>query len=159
MKKIFTFLLIILLLCGLVNAQQHQKNNRNLKPLQKIEQLEKAKIIEALNLNEETAVRLFARRNESRQKVGDTNKQREELLKDLEKNLKDGVKMSDAEYKERVNNIIALDASMIKERDNFYRSLGDLISPQQIAKLIVFENNFRKEIRKSLMNKGQMFKN
>ena len=159
MKKIFTSLLFVLLFCGLLNAQYHQKNNHNLKPLQKIEQLEKAKIIEALNLNEETAVRLFARRNESRQKVGDTNKQREELLKDLEKNLKDGVKMSDAEYKDRVNNILSLDASMLKERDNFYRSLGDLISQQQIAKLIVFENNFRKEIRKSLMNKGQMPKN
>jgi Spy/CpxP family protein refolding chaperone len=157
MKKIFTSLLIVLLVCSISIAQkQKQQNNRNLKPLQKIEQLEKAKIIEALNLSEETAVRLFARRNESQQKVREAFRQKDELLKELEQSLKSNAQMSDAEYRERVNTINAIDASMFKERDIFYRSLGDLLSPKQIAKFIVFENNFRKEIKRSLMDKGHM---
>jgi hypothetical protein len=159
MKKIFTICVFVIMLCSLIYGQHRKPGEQGMGALQKIEQLEKAKLIEALSLNEDTAVRFFARRTENQKKIREILNQRETILKELEKSLKSSNQLSDAAYKDQVNNLIALDASIGKERENFYRSLGDLFSPHQIAKLVVFETNFRREIRESLMNKGPRSKN
>jgi hypothetical protein len=151
MKKIFTLLLIVLVSYS-VNAQQRGQGKQDLKPLEKIEQLEKAKLIEVLSLKEETAVRLFARRNEMQKKIKEIFDKREEIIKEIDENFKKGAHESDAALKDKINSLLSLDGSIIKEKKNFYRSLEDILTTAQIAKLMVFETKFRREIRESLMH-------
>ena len=130
------------------------RHGNDQKPLQRIEQWERTKLIDALNLSEETAVRFFARKNENQKKIKEILDQRDDAIKDLEDDIRNG-NQNDASYKKKVDNLLSIENRIGIERQNFIGSLGDLLSPLQIAKLVVFENKFRKEVRESLMGRGR----
>ena len=111
-------------------------------------------MIDALNLDEETAIRFFARRHENQKKMKEILDQRDDAIRELEDEIRNG-NQSDAVYKDKLSVLLSLENNISKERENFLRSLGDLLSPMQIAKLVVFESRFRKEVRESLMGKGR----
>lgn len=153
MKKIFIPLIIILVAGSSLFAQNRPR--KEMKPLQRIEQWERIKLIEVLNMDEETTVRFFTRRRDNQMKVKEILDQRETALNDLESEIKNGTQAGDALFKEKVNKLLALDGKITSERENFIRSLSDLLSPVQIAKLIVFESKFRREVRETLMGRGR----
>jgi len=132
--------------------QMFEKKFDDRKMLKKIEQLEKSKLIELLNLDEETSIRFFARRNELQKKMKLIFDEREKIIQDLKKNL-DEEKRNDAYYKEQVNKLIDLENKMCLERENYYKSLYSILQPQQIAKLAVFEFMFRRELTHSIFRK------
>ena len=153
MKKVFFPLIVICLIGSAVIAQNRPRMGKDSKPLQRIEQWEKIKLIEVLGLNEDTAVRFFARRNENQKKMKDILDQRDGMIQNLEDGIRGSSQISEAAYKEQVNNFLFIESSISKERENFLRSLSDLLTPKQIAILIVFESRFRKEVRETLMNR------
>ena len=126
-----------------------------MKPLRQIEEWEKMKLIQVLDLNEDASVRFFARRNEHQKRVREILNQRDQLAQEIEKEIKDGAKVSDAVYQEQVNRMLELEAKMMKERESFIKSLNDILSPEQIAKLTVFEIRFRREVRERIMGHGK----
>ncbi len=126
-----------------------------MKPLEQIEEWEKMKLIKVLDLSEENSIRFFARRNEHQKRVREILNQRDQLAQEIEKEIKDGVKVSDAVYQEQVNRMLELEAKMMKERESFIKSLNDILSPEQIAKLTVFEIRFRREVRERIMGHGK----
>lgn len=155
MRKALLVILIMLFSISYLTAQERPKGNRDLKPLQQIEEWEKIKLIEVLNLKEEASVRFFARRNEHQKRVREIFGQRDQLAQQIEKGIKNGTKIPDAVYQEQVNKMIEFEAKIQKERESFIRSLSDILSPEQIVKLTVFEIRFRKEVRDRLMNRGK----
>lgn len=155
MKKMFVPLLIICLVGPTVIAQNNSRMNKEMKPLQRIEQLEKIKLIEILNLDEETAIRFFTRRRDNQMKVKEILDQRDAAINELENEIKNGSQTNDAFYKDQVNKLISLESRITSERENFVKSLSDLLTPLQIAKLIVFESKFRREVRETLMKRGR----
>jgi len=155
MKKIFLTLLFICLTVTGLFAQNRPRMNKDVKPMQRIEQWEKMKLMDALNLDEESSVRFFARRRDNQMKVREILDQRDAAMNDLENEIKHGSQSGDSFYREKVNNLLALEARITSERENFLKSLGDLLNPKQIAKLIVFESKFRREVRETLMRRGQ----
>lgn len=155
MRKIFFLFITFFLVVSTINSQMRERQNRDLKPLQKIEQWEKVKLIEVLNLNEETAVRFFARRNEHQKKMKEILDQKDGMIQDIEDEIRSASLTSDAAYKEQVGNILSLESRIMRERENFLKSLSDLFTPKQIATLVVFESKFRKEIRERLIERGR----
>ena len=155
MKKIFLSLIMIFIAFSFVKAQGRQGPGRNMKPLQRIEQFEKMKLIEVLGLNEETAIRFFTRRNENQKKMKELLEQRDGVIQNLEGAIKSSSQTNDVSYKDQISNLLAIEANISRERENFLRSLSDLLTPQQIAKLVVFESRFRKEVRETLMGRGK----
>ena len=154
MKKIFLLLFLFSIFLSTSNSQERMRHGNDQKPLQRIEQWERTKLIDALNLSEETAVRFFARKNENQKKIKEILDQRDDAIKDLEDDIRNG-NQNDASYKKKVDNLLSIENRIGIERQNFIGSLGDLLSPLQIAKLVVFENKFRKEVRESLMGRGR----
>jgi hypothetical protein len=155
MNKITLPVLLFLFTITIAYGQRSEKLMHGPKPLEKIEQWEKAKLIDLLNLNEENSVRFFARRNEFQNKMKDILDQRDQLLNDLSRELKEGPKQNDNIYRDKLNNLLSFDSRLMKEKESFLRSLNDLLTPQQILKLSVFEIKFRKEIREKLMERGK----
>lgn len=155
MKKLISVIIIsfIFSLIGYAQERDRMPDKRfdDRKALKKIEQLEKSKLIELLNLDEETSIRFFARRNEHQKKIREIFDEREEIVQELKKNL-DG-KRNDEYYKEQVSKLLELENKMCSERQNYYKSLSDLLQPQQIAKLAVFEFMFRRELTHSIFRK------
>jgi Spy/CpxP family protein refolding chaperone len=155
MKKVFLPFLITCLIFSSVIAQNRMKMGKDSKPLQRIEQWEKLKLIDALGLNEETALRLFARRHENQVKIKEILDQRDSALHEIEDEINNKNQSSDAIYKDQVNKLLSLEERITIERGNFLKSLNDILTPQQIAKLVVFESRFRRQVRETLMGHGR----
>jgi hypothetical protein len=145
MKNSFSLFLILILLPIMVFAQ----GRRDLKgPRGKIEQLEKIKLIEALDLDEETTLKFFARRNESRNRIDQLNDSLDTIVDNLESRFS---KRDDTGYKDLINKYLSIEKQISEEHTQFINSLYDILTNEQVAKLIVFEKRFREEIRHLLL--------
>jgi len=157
MKHIFVFSIIFLAVFSFAEYAQENKSGDDdgqTRPrLKKIEQMEKAKLIEILNLDDETAIKFFVRKKEHRKNEHNLFEQREELAKKIEKKFQDNVNKSGKECKEQLNELLALDQKIVDERKNYFNSLNDILTPEQILKLAVFENRFQREIHDILAGK------
>jgi hypothetical protein len=136
-------------------GQKDERPMHGTKPLEKIEQWEKAKLIDLLKMNEDNSVRFFARRSEHQNKMKEILDQRDQLLNDLSKDLQEGNKQSDNVYRDKLNNLLSFDSRLTKEKESFLRSLNDILTPHQILKYSIFELKFRKELREKLFEKGR----
>ncbi|MEW6507108.1 MAG: hypothetical protein AB1432_05100 [Bacteroidota bacterium] len=151
MKKYFVFLLAIIF-TSVVAGQVMEGNKKRTRPFEKIEQLEKAKLIEVLDLDEQTAIKFFARRKDHQRQMRDLMDTRENMLKELEKNLKEK-EVKDNYYSDQINKILDIEKQMSLTKQNFFKSLNDIFSPHKIALFTVFEYKFRREIAQSLMGR------
>jgi hypothetical protein len=152
MKKSFLIIFLAFFSVTFVFAQNGQKGDRKGKGLEKIQAWEKAKLIEILNLNEENSIRFFARRNEHQNKIKEILDQKDQLADKMEAEFKEGTKVSNSVYNEQINSFIEFENKIHKERENYIRSLNDILTPEQIAKLAVFEQKFRKEIKQRMLH-------
>lgn len=155
MKKTLLLMCIMIFSISSLNAQMRPRGDSDMKPLEQIEEWEKMKLIKVLDLSEENSIRFFARRNEHQKRVREILNQRDQLAQEIEKEIKDGTKVSDAVYQGQVNRMLEFEAKMMKERESFIKSLNDILSPEQIAKLTVFEIRFRREVRERIMGHGK----
>ena len=120
----------------------------------RLAELEKIKLIETLQMDEETTLRFFARRSEHMQDQRKVMKERKELLQELEIKFKNEEKLTDEEYQAKLDKLIQSEQIMLENRTKFFNSLTDILNYEQIAKLAVFEFSFMKEVRK-VMRRGR----
>ncbi|MGK9367583.1 hypothetical protein ACSSWA_01630 [Melioribacter sp. Ez-97] len=151
MKKIF---ILIILSSIVIYAQPERQQRKGWEEYKKFEQLEKAKIIEILDLNEEEAVRFFAKRNEYRNEVRKLLEKRKELVRELEENL-EKKNPDNNYYKKAISEINSIDMKIGEEKRKFYRSLEEILETNEIAKLIVFEYTFRRDMARKLMKRDR----
>lgn len=148
MKYLFYMILLTLIIPA--NAQERREHR---KMDNKIEQLEKVKLIEALNMTEDQSVRFFARRNEHRQEIEKLERRSEELIRMIEDKLDESGDKNLTEQKKLLNEFLDLRIQIENKRKQFILSLSDILSFDQISRLVVFEKRFRDEIRKILMKR------
>lgn len=110
----------------------------------RIEELRRIKMIDALDLTEEQSVRLFAREKDLLQAERSITTQREGCIEKLATLASGGSDVDIAAELDRLGN---LSREMMTRRQEYLTSLKDILSAQQIARLVVFEHNFRKELR------------
>jgi hypothetical protein len=149
MKKALYLLLVLMLIPALSFAQDRRDRKG---PRERIEQLEKLKLIEALDMDEQTTLKFFARRNELHGKVDMLNDSLDTITDNLETKFSKG---DDSGYKELVNKYLSTEKQIASERTQFINSLYDILTTEQVAKLIVFEKRFREEIRHILFKGRQ----
>lgn len=151
MKKSFMIIFSIILLTPIIYSQQMKENK--MKNREKLEQLEKIKLIESLDMDEDTSIRFFARRNESKREIQELEKKTEDIIFELEKSFNTEDKNQDEKQKQLISEMLKNRESIELKRNQFINSLGDILSTEQIAKLIVFEKKFRDEIRNVLFDR------
>ncbi|MBI5646044.1 MAG: hypothetical protein HY962_03865 [Ignavibacteriae bacterium] len=115
---------------------------------QRLEQYRHLKMIEALDLNEEQAIRLFAREKEFRASEKARAEQRQDILARL-RTLSKGTP-SEADVQKEITALTNIAAEMAAARRDYVLGLKDLLSTKQIAQLVVFEDTFMKEVRRIL---------
>ncbi len=150
MKQFFFFLCIMIIIGGTLQAQTKKRGyeGKHSRANEKIEELEKVKLIETLDLDEDTMLKFFSRRKDHRNKINELRAQRDEKLNLLQKML---VNEEKGNYKDLVTSLIETEEKIDKQKTNYYHSLNDILSYDQIAKLMVFERNFRRELRDTIM--------
>jgi len=147
MKK----LIFLVILMAVITAGTEAQNRNRMRAHGKIEQLEKIKLIEILGMDEETSVRFFTRHAEFKKVLGENQTRCEKQIDVLNDLVNSGNQTNSTEYKKQLNEFWKLETELLNERKKFYDSLSGLLSDEQVAKLIVFEKQFRDEIRNILM--------
>ncbi len=143
-------LLLILILVPAVILAQGRRDHKG--PREKIEQLEKIKLIDALDMDEQTTLKFFVRRNEFRNKMDALNDSLDSIVDDLDSSFSKG---NDTRYKELVNKYLSVEKQISANHSQFINSLYDILTVKQVAKFIVFEKRFREEIRRFLFRGKQ----
>jgi len=149
-KVIITALVMVFLTSISFPQKMREKRMQN---RDKLERLEKIKLIEALDLNEEIAIRFFARRNDSRKEIENLEKKSDDLILELENSFKSDEKNQEEKQMQMIFELIKTRESIVVRSNQFINSLSDILTTEQISKLIVFEKKFRDEIRNVLLDK------
>jgi DNA gyrase/topoisomerase IV subunit A len=132
------------------NAQEMRK--MELQRMNRIEQLERIKLIENLNLSEEQSIRFFSRRNDHKKEIESIEKKVDELLSELNKILNSG-EIKEAQLKKINEEILTNREKIATKRKQFIQSLTDILTTEQISKLLLFEIRFRDEIKNLIMKR------
>jgi hypothetical protein len=151
MKTILRILIITIFFSGVIFSQPDRWRGKDDNMRGKFEQLEKIKLIEALGMNEDTTLRFFARRAEHQKQQEEIQQKINKKIDDLELIFRSGRVATIDELKSDINEINSLRSELEKNRTDFINSLSDILSYDQIAKLIIFERNFRDQVRKLIM--------
>ncbi len=138
-----TILFLILLILPATYSQDMMKMHKG--RINKLEQLERLKLIDVLNLNEETTLRYFARQKKFRNQMEEYKKEGKKLLKKMRYLIKNGDKKN--ELKSTTDNYLVLGENIANKKTEFIKSLSDILTEKQIAKLLVFEMKFKEDIR------------
>lgn len=131
---------------------------RNHKGESRIERLEKLKLIESLDLNEEKTLIFFARRTTHRKTMMNLQDYAENKMFEIEKFL-NSERVNETELKKLIDEYILLEKNINDEKVRFIASLSDIFSSEQIARLMIFERKFKKEIKNVIIRDRQRRKN
>ena len=151
MKKLLMIIFTLIVLTSIAYPQQMKERKMN--NMEKLEQLEKIKLIESLDVDEDTSIRFFARRNESKREIQELEKKTDDIIFELEKSFNSEDKYQDEKQKQLISEMLKNREAIEMRRNQFINSLDDILSTEQIAKLIVFEKRFREEIRNVLFDR------
>jgi len=126
-----------------------QPNPRDDKAAQRLAQFKKLRLIETLDLDEKTAEKFFVRYNEGQNKIDQARKDLREAIRQLEDAAR--AKVSDSELNAKSDQAVKRMqdfAAAVVERLNAVRPL---LSPEQYAKLVVFEVRFTEALQRALI--------
>ena len=156
MKKMLIIIFVIFLSSSFF-AQSRQNNmarmhNRMMRKHGKeLRMLEQLKLIEYLKLDENQAVRFAARRNKYLSQQDSLLRIKRELTDSLSALIANHA--GDRTYKKIVSQIFKTDKSLISNKKSFLKNLSDFLSQEQIAKIVVFENRFKKDIMRMMLKR------
>ena len=153
------YLLVALILTISITSFSQDGMDKMMRQRNKIHQLEKIKLIDELNLDEETSVKFFARRNEMQKEVEKLEDKDDEIIKELEKSIQIKDKNSEVVQKQLLADLLKTREKIEKTKRQFIDSIKDILTTEQIAKLVVFEQRFREEIRRIILNRRHSTKN
>lgn len=147
------YLLIILLtIVPIIQSPAQEMRRHEIQRMHRIEQLERIKLIEEINLTEEQSVRFFSRRKEHRKEIENIEKRIDETLSEIDKILNSG-DIKESTLKKLVEDVLTNREKIETKRKQFILSLNDILSTEQISKLILFERRFRDEIREMIIKR------
>ena len=151
MKKFIFLIISIAVLPGMVYSQgkDHHKEIR-----EKIDQLEKIKIIETLKMDEQTTLKFFARRTEFRDNLKSLMDNENGLLDKMNEFIKSSKDKNNPKYQDMIDQYFGFEQKIFDAKKNFITSLSDILTQEQIAKLLVFQRQFREEVRDILFKRG-----
>ncbi|MCB9249168.1 MAG: hypothetical protein H6613_11830 [Ignavibacteriales bacterium] len=150
--KIKNVLLLFMFAAALIYPQDRQSRDFK-KHSKKFEQLEQLKLLEILNLDETTAIKFITRRNKNKENLRSIMNQMDEVFNKLEALVDSDAKSKN--YNEQINQVLLLEIKIANEKSNFLKSLKDILSEEQIAKVILFERKFKRDVRDALLERGK----
>ena len=148
MKKIFLALIILAIASEYSFGQKRESFGPPKNVQKKIEELERIKLMEVLDLKEDVMLKFFSRRKNFIDKFHQLEEEKENKIDELQKAIDNE---DDQALKKRIDEINSLDENIIKNRIEFFNSLNDILNEQQIAKVVVFDRNFRRELRDMIL--------
>jgi hypothetical protein len=150
LRHIFVVILLVSA-AGIASAQSdggqgqgHQEKNR----FQRLEKFRKMRLVEALNLNEEDAVRFTAKHNAHEEIVQKLMDERNQALDDMDAGVK--AKKPGKELRDAADRVLDIDKKIFEERRRYQEDMRGMFTPEQFARFLVFERNFGRQVRNAI---------
>ena len=147
MNKLILLLIIVISVSVTLTAQR--KHDRKHQVPDKILQLEKIKLIESLEMDEETTLKFFSRRSEHEREMEKIHKAINEKLGKMEQ-IVNSDNVLDEELKASIEELNLIHQKLNRIKADFINSLDDILSYEQIARMILFERKFKEELRRAI---------
>ncbi len=112
---------------------------------ERIEQFKKVRLIEVMNMDEETSIRFFTHYNKHMDNLRTIQKDHNALIDQLQRLNTSNAK--NTEIEQVIKDIGMSEEKIAEARSKFLEELKDVISIRQIAQYVVFERNFNKNLR------------
>ncbi len=151
MKVLFLAVSLIIISSIQSFSQMHDNPPHHMRD--KLNQLEKIKLIEVLEMNEETTLRFFSRRNEHQTKIDELAKRADEIITQMEVIFKAGKVYTEAALKSLIEEANTIHTEIVQTKSDFINSLDDILTTDQIAKLIIFERRFKEELKRAMFKR------
>lgn len=148
MKK-FSYLIIVLIAAISFPLKAQRGNMHDDDRPRRLEQFERLKLLEILDMEEEIAVKFFSRRKEYKENLRDIHKKIDDVSKKLEDILADSKSSSRKDdIQKQVDLYFSLEQQITKLKQDFMNSIRELLTDEQLAKYTIFEIRFPREIQK-----------
>ncbi|MGA9364477.1 MAG: hypothetical protein WBW16_08930 [Bacteroidota bacterium] len=118
--------------------------------MRRIEQFKKVRLMEVLQLDDQESVRFFNRYGKFEEEVRGLERERNAIIDDLDSLVKQDEKPE--AYQKDFDDLIALGQKVADARARFYKDVQGVLTPQQAAKLVVFERDFGRELREMIQD-------
>lgn len=141
-------LLTLILPVGILFAQDQMR--RPGMASERIEQLRKVQLMDALQMDEETAIKFFAKQNKHQAEMRELDKKRNDLIDILESMRKRNAE--EVEYAKIMRDIRNLGANAYKARELFLDEISKQLTQKQFADYIVFERKFMMNLREMMQD-------
>lgn len=145
------YLIIIMILSVSVIAQPRGDMRHDFS--KRFQELEKIKLLEILDMDEETAIKFFSRRKDMRNNTRSLMEEEKKIHSEME----DIIGQSDNSQKLQglIDELMNIEEKVYNERRKYLDSVGKILNIEQIAKLILFEKKFRNDVRDLLIERGR----
>lgn len=120
---------------------------------QRLAQFKKLKLIEVLDLDEQTAEKFFIRYNEGQKKIDQARLELQQLVRELQDAV--SAKVSDAELSAKSDQVVKRMQQFAQAITERLTAVRPLLSPQQYAKLVVFEVRFTEALQRTLLQRAK----
>ncbi|CUS84106.1 hypothetical protein [Candidatus Kryptobacter tengchongensis] len=114
---------------------------------ERILEFKKVRLLEILKLDEQTSVKFLNKYTKFSNDIDAIEVERERVVNEIEAKLRKGDKDG---YDRAIQELIDLGKKEYELRLNFYKELKEILTDQQIAQVIVFERNFRREFMEAV---------
>jgi len=118
--------------------------------MRRVEEFKKIRLMEVLNLNDEESIRFFNRYDKFQEELRGLERERNKIIDDVDSLVKQDGKAE--AYGKDFDELIALGQKVADARAHFYNEIRGILTPQQVAKLIVFERDFGRELREIIQD-------
>jgi Spy/CpxP family protein refolding chaperone len=150
-KMLIPVLLVYFALTSIVQAGPNQRAQTHWdRPHRKVEKRVRTmkiwKMTEEIDLTEEQAVRFFPLLNEKEDKFEELEKTRQDILEKLGEIVWE-TKVNEKEVNKLINQFEELDAKKLEIREQFHKQAGQILTPTQMGKMVLFNHRFHSMMR------------
>jgi hypothetical protein len=128
----------------LVCAQDAQPAPQG-RALERVEQFKKIRLLEILNLNDESALKFFARYNKYEELLRDLRKKQVQAFGRIQALRKS--QAADAEYDKVVSDLLTVETQFEEAKSKYVGELKDVLTSKQLAEYLAFEFRFQQNLR------------
>jgi hypothetical protein len=125
-------------------AQENQ-NPAPGKGYERVEQYKKIRLMEVLDLDEQTSIKFFARYNKNQELLRDLRKQQVQALGRVQALRKS--KASDDEYDKIISDLLSFEKQVNEAKAKYVDELKQVLTSKQLAEYLVFETRFQQNLR------------
>ncbi len=118
------------------------------RPEEMLETIKIVRTIEALELNEEQIAQVIPRWRSMKEAMKEFHQSRKERIEELEKLLKS--KASSQDVERALENLKAQEKAFRERTESLKDEIDSILTPEQEARLILFERKFHKEMQRML---------